>query len=495
MSRSDSSDLQTHILFCPSFFYRLDEKQWKDQKPYPPYGTLYAAALMKQAGYPVTLFDTHLRSSPAEILPILHGVKPKYLVIYDDGFNYLTKMCLTDMRKAALEIIKYSKQTDCTIIVCNSDATDHSDIYLDGGADYIILGEGELTLKHLIKALEEGETNLSQLTGITFRQTGKTTITPGRPVLKDLDSLPDPAWELVDIDAYRRIWIASQGYFSLNIATTRGCPYKCNWCAKPIYGNRYNSRSPQRIVSEMKYLVERYGAEHFWMADDIFGLNPHWVEEFRNEVNLQQLNIPYKIQSRADLLIRENYIQSLVESGLHEVWIGAESGSQKILDAMDKGITVNQIMESTRLLQSKKIKVGFFLQFGYPGEGMSEINETMDMLLRLMPDDLGISISYPLPGTVFYEKVKAQLLEKRNWINSDDLDMMYAAPFSPRFYKQLHHLVHKLFRLKQGWQNLISILKFQGTLDWVTIRSILALVYYLPASLTNQYQLRRLASS
>ncbi|MBP7803858.1 MAG: B12-binding domain-containing radical SAM protein [Saprospiraceae bacterium] len=494
MPNSDLSAAGTTLLFSPSFFYRFDQKQWKDQKPYPPYGTIYAASLMQQEGFSVNLFDTHLKESTSEIEPVLKSLRPRYLIIYDDGFNYLTKMCLTAMRAAAFELINYGKSGECRIIVCNSDAADHYDLYLKQGADFVILGEGELTLLELLKSLEANEKSQAHVAGLAFRLDEVSICTLPRPVLKDLDALPDPAWDLIDMPAYQSLWQASEGYFSLNLATTRGCPYKCNWCAKPIYGNRYNSRSPQRVVGEMSTLHARYGVSHFWMADDIFGLNPKWVQQFQQEILSSDLQIKIKIQSRADLLVQENYIKSLVEAGIKEVWIGAESGSQKVLDAMDKGTTIQQIEQSTRLLQAYKVRVGFFLQFAYPGESMVEIKETISMMLRLMPDDIGISISYPLPGTLFYERVKHQLRSKQNWVDSDDLDTMYIAAYSPAFYKQLHRFVHKLFRLKQGWLNLGAVIRGKRRITRAALKSIASLIYYLPAVTADRFKLYRLST-
>ena len=144
----------SRILFTHSYFYRFDPKQWKAQQPYPPYGTMMAAAVMRDCGFSVDLFDTNLRHSADEILPVLEARSPRYLVIYDDGFNYLTKMCLTRMREAAFAMAKYGKKQGCTVIVCSSDSTDHYAEYLDEGADFVILGEGEITLRELILAVE-----------------------------------------------------------------------------------------------------------------------------------------------------------------------------------------------------------------------------------------------------------------------------------------------------------------------------------------------------
>ena len=459
------------VLFTHSYFYQFDPKQWADKRPYPPYGTIYAAALLQQKGFECQLHDNNLRASPSELLESLHSYKPNILVIYDDGFNYLTKMCLTKMREAAYEMIRFGKEHGCIVIVSSSDSTDHYGEYLSMGADYILLGEGELTLLELVMKMRAFKGNSRpDILGIAYQnKEGIVMQNQRRAVLRTLDELPDPMWSFVDIEAYKKIWMEHHGYFSLNIATTRGCPYKCNWCAKPIYGNRYNSRSPQRVVAELKYLHQEYGANYFWVCDDIFGLKPGWVQTFRDLVKQAGLKVKYKIQSRVDLLLKEDTIDALAASGVETVWVGAESGSQKILDAMDKGTAVEQIYEATKLLQSKGVKVAFFLQFGYLGEQMEDIQRTIDMLLDSMPDDIGISVSYPLPGTKFYDKEKVQLEQKQNWVDSDDLDMMYEATFSAAFYKRLHRYVHKLFRRKQGFNNLkvIALNKIFCVFSWL----------------------------
>ena len=476
-----------NIVVSNTYFYKLDAKQWKNKTPYPPLGTLYSVSFLREHGYSVDLFDTNLLDDPNKITRYLNEKKPKYFVLYDDGFNYLTKMCLTSMREAAFKMIRIAKSFNCKVIVCSSDSTDHYDKYLDKGADFIIQGEGELTLLELINTIEQQQP-IENITGIVFRKEATTIVNPKRPVLKNLDDLPFPAWDLVDIERYKSIWKRSKQEFTLNIATTRGCPYKCNWCAKPIYGNRYNSHSPQYIVKHLKHLVNTYHVHRFWMCDDIFGLKPNWVQEFNAELKKEQLNISYYIQSRVDLLLKEDTIVALAESGLEEVWVGAESGSQKILNAMDKGTTVEQIYEATRLLKERQIRVAFFIQFGYLGETNEDINKTISMIKDLIPDNLGVSVSYPLPGTKFYEKVKDDLKLKANWTDSDDLAMMFRGSHNSKFYRKLHRFVHKEYRKSQGIANLKTI--FTSAFSIKKLKSILKLCYYLPrTTVFNRFDL------
>ena len=483
------------ILFTHSYFYRFDQKQWDTKQPYPPLGTIYAASVMREAGYNVALFDTALIDSPEKIIPVIEREKPDYLVIYDDGFNYLTKMCLTNMREAAFKMAEIANQKGIKVIASSSDAADHFEKYIEHGVDFTIIGEGEITLKELITSIEKGENDFKKIDGLAFKENAEVIRTSPRQIVKELDSFPMPAWDLVDISSYKKIWMENHGYFSLNIATTRGCPFKCNWCAKPIYGNRYNSRSPLKVAEEIEFLINSFNIHHFWMCDDIFGLKPGWVQEFRDVVKAKGLKFKYKIQSRVDLLLQEDTIAALADSGAETVWVGAESGSQKVLDAMDKGTTVNQIYEATRLLKKNRIRPAFFLQFGYLGEEKNDIEKTISMVLDLMPEEIGISVSYPLPGTKFYEKVKEQLKEKTNWTDSDELALMYKGTFSPSYYKKLHRYVHKVYRRKQSLVNLKNVFLNPFKINRKKLRSALSSLYYIPASIADSLALKKLEAT
>jgi radical SAM superfamily enzyme YgiQ (UPF0313 family) len=470
------------ILFSHSYFLRFDPKQWETGLPYPPLGTLYAASLLRSHGHHVALFDSMFAKNPDEVLPFLDSLQPQFFVIYDDGFNYLTKMCLTNMREAAFRMCKLAKQRGCTVIVSSSDSTDHYEKYISEGADFVILGEAELTLQELITTIKNNSRDFYSIQGIVFQENNAIIKTAKRNVLKELDSLPFPAWDLIDVSPYRESWLRHAGYFSLNMATTRGCPFKCNWCAKPIYGNRYNSRSPQNVVDELKSLKAKFHFDHIWFCDDIFGLKPGWVQEFANLVEKENLHFKFKIQCRADLLLQENYIHALARAGCDNVWIGAESGSQKILDAMDKGITTDQIRSATQLLKKNGMKPSFFIQFGYPGETKEDIQKTVRMINELLPHELGISVSYPLPGTVFFERVKAELKEKANWTDSDELHLMFRNTFQPAFYKQLHRYVHKTYREHIAWENIRKIFRHPFLVTPSIIKKAVSIAYYIPAA-------------
>jgi anaerobic magnesium-protoporphyrin IX monomethyl ester cyclase len=454
----------TRVLFGQSYFLKFDPKLWEAMQPYPPLGSLYAAAYVREQGYEVALFDAMLAESEEEWSRALTNELPQIAVLYEDSFNYLSKMCLLRMREAAFKMAAMAKQAGCTVIVSGSDATDHMVDYFAHGVDFVLIGEGELTLVELLNHLTgRSDQPLTEILGLAWQSGSQVRQTAGRPFERNLDHFPFPAWDLVDVDHYRDIWHHRHGYYSMNMVTTRGCPYRCNWCAKPIYGRRYNSRSPENVVAELKWLKEQYQPDHVWFADDIFGLKPGWIKSFSRLVVADDAVVPFKCLQRVDLITGEVAL-ALNQAGCQTIWMGAESGSQKILDAMDKDATVGQIYTATERLQAVGIEVGFFLQFGYPGEGWKDIELTLQMIRDCHPDDIGISVSYPLPGTKFYDSVRGQLGDKTNWVDSQDLAMLYQGPFVDDFYRVLHKRVHYEFRARKSFNSLKSALEKPASL-------------------------------
>lgn len=484
----------TDILLTHSYFLRFDPKEYKSMMPYPPLGTLYAAGFLRHHGFSVAVHDVMLEQSETSIIAPIDTHGPKILVIYDDQFNYLTKMCLGRMRKAAFAMTRLAKERNCIVVIFSSDASDHLEEYFAEGADYVLCGEAEETLVQLCTQLlkkEEGSgeeiSGLAFLSGTTIRRTAR------RNVVTDLDRFPFPAWDLLDLGLYRRAWTKHHGYFSLNMVTTRGCPFHCNWCAKPIYGQVYHSRSPENVVEEMLHLKSLARPDHLWFADDIFGLKPGWVAHFAQAVNQRRAHIPFKCLSRVDLLLQEDTILHLHQAGCQTVWVGAESGSQKILDAMEKGTRIEEIYGATALLHSYGIRVGFFLQYGYPGENREDIEQTLRMVKECRPDEIGISISYPLPGTKFHDRVKHDLQRKQNWVDSGDLDMMFQGTYVPDFYRALHKVTHKKFRLWQAGDTLGHVLTHPHSISRKSLRLFAASAYHAITLPGLESRLQRLA--
>jgi anaerobic magnesium-protoporphyrin IX monomethyl ester cyclase len=468
------------VLFGQSYYLRFDPKLWEAMQPYPPLGTMYAASFLRRHGYEVALFDAMLADAEGQWAEALERERPRFAVIYEDSFNYLSKMCLLRMRQAAFAMIEMARKRGCTVIVAGSDASDRPNAYLAQGAHYVLIGDGELTLVRLLDRLTGcDEVPLAAIQGLALRdETASVVRTPPRKDIEDLDELPFPAWDLVDVPRYKEIWYRRHGYYSMNMVTTRGCPYHCNWCAKPIWGQRYGARSPENVIAELQWLEKTYQPDHVWFVDDIMGLEAGWMSHFADLVDAHGLRVPFKCLSRPDLLLRDGEIEALRRAGCQIVWIGAESGAQKILDAMEKGTRVEEIYAATHRLHAAGIKAGHFLQFGYPGETRADIEATLQMVRDCQPDDIGVSVSYPLPGTRFYDRVKGEMVSQQNWRDSDDLAMLYRGPFTTVFYRQLHKVLHKEFRARTYWTETKRLVRRPQNLEKTHLRRSAAMIYH-----------------
>jgi radical SAM superfamily enzyme YgiQ (UPF0313 family) len=431
--------LLTH---CNHLYF--DRKQVRKMQPYPPLQTLLAAACLRRAGFDVALFDSTFVPPEDGFREAIERHRPRLVALVEDNFNFLTKMCLTQNRELAFSMTRIARDRRIPVLANGSDAIDQARAYLENGVNFVITGELETTL------LETTQHVLSQTNG-AFRgipglaylapESGSVQYTARRPLMCDLGWLPTPAWDLIAIEPYRQAWRDAHGYFSLNLVSSRGCPYRCNWCAKPLFGDSYHHRSAAAVAAEMEFLKRSYQPDQIWFADDIFALSARWTQEFAASVESLNAQIPFKMQSRCDLMTRDT-VAALARAGCAEVWMGAESGSQKILDAMDKDTRVTHIGEARENLRAHGIRACYFLQFGYPGETWDDIQATIRLVRETKPDDIGVSVSYPLPGTRFYERVASQLGSKRNWSDSDDLAMMFQGAYQTRFYKALHEALH-----------------------------------------------------
>lgn len=433
------------ILVSTSYFLRLDAKQLERAKPYPPLASLQVAALLRESGHGVALFDSMLASGVEEYAVAFRTAQPQLVLFYEDNYNFLSKMCLARMRAACCEMIGIARRSGARVIVAGSDASDSPEPYLDSGAEVVLRGEGLGALVALVARLAvDPKIDVRRLVaGVQGVRTGvgdAVAYPSTRPALP-VPAVPRPAWDLVDIDRYRSVWLAAHGFFSLNIAASRGCSFRCKWCAKPIWGNQYLQRPSADVAAEMLHLKRAFAPDHVWFADDIFGFRADWVSAFGAALQAAGGGVPYTIQLRADL-VSARMARALRDSGCVEVWIGAESGSQRILDAMNKGTRVAAIVSARALLAEQGIRVGFFLQLGYLGEDLSDILATRALVERTRPDDVGVSVSYPLPGTEFYDIVKRQLGTKQHWEESNDLTMMFGGTYRTEFYRRVRDLLH-----------------------------------------------------
>ena len=439
------------ILLGHSYFLHLDPKQWKRAKPYPPLATLQVAARLRNLGHRVDLFDAMLAEGVAEYERQLAALAPQLVILYEDNYNFLTKMCLERMRGAARHMIVAARRAGARVIVAGSDATDEPGAYIAPGADAVLAGEGIEALEALLERLDAspsiGAAELVRgIAGVTggvcespSRHSGPLRIPPAR------GELPAPAWDLIDIERYRAVWRRVHGHFSLNMAASRGCSFRCAWCAKPIWGNHYLQRPAADVAAEMLRIKRDLGPDHIWFADDIFGFRADWVRDFAAHLAASGGGIPFTIQTRADL-VSERMAAALRAAGCQEAWLGAESGSQRVLDAMNKGIRVAQIHAARARLGAVGIRVGLFIQLGYLGEELPDILATRELIETSRPDDVGVSVAYPLPGTKFHDLVREQLGGKTHWQASGELAMMFQGTYTSSFYREVRDLLHAQVR-------------------------------------------------
>jgi radical SAM superfamily enzyme YgiQ (UPF0313 family) len=435
------------VLVTHSYHLAYDLKQLRKMQPYLPLATLYAATALRENGISVAAFDSMLEEPSGGFAAALATHRPRIVAVYEDDFNFLSKMCLTRMREVAREMARAARVIGAITIVHGSDSTDNPALFLENGFDYVLCGEAERTLVQLCQSILRGEEPGSEartpIDGLVRVDEKGRLIQSVERLAKNPQwaDLPMAARDLVDLEKYRRAWTSAHGYFSMNMVSSRGCPYHCNWCAKPISGNKFHLRPAAAVAEEMKSLKEQARAHHIWFGDDIFALNHEWARQFAEEVERRNAAIPFKIQSRANLMTEET-VRHLKTAGCAEVWMGVESGSQTVLDAMDKGLNLESVRTARERLKAAGIRACYFLQFGYPGETWIELQETIAFVRETRPDDVGISFSYPLPGTVFYERVQQQLGYKRNWTDSDDLCIIFRAAYKTDFYRAVRDALH-----------------------------------------------------
>ncbi len=430
------------VTHCNHLFF--DQKQLRRMQPYPPLQTIMASAQLRKAGFHVAFFDVTFQAPEAGFREALSRHKPRLVVICEDHFNFVSKMCLKRNRDLAFSMARIAREVGIPIAISSSDSADHTSTYLARSVDIVVIGEPEHTLVDLARHIVGSQSRRpADVAGLAFLQPGGNHVhyTGSRQLEKDLSLFPMPAWDFLDMDQYRKLWTHAHGTFGLNLIASRGCSYHCNWCAKPVFGQTYRSVPPGRVIEEVRYLQSKFHPDFIWFADDVFALSPQWAEEFANEVESTDVRIPFKTQSRCDL-ITDAVASSLHRAGCSEVWLGAESGSQKVLESMGKGIRVTDVYLADKNLSRYGIRTCLFLQFGFPGETWDDIQETIRMIRAIAPADIGISVSYPLPGTRFYHDASKSQGLGPNWSESGDLTVSPQAEFGSGFYRMLHDALH-----------------------------------------------------
>jgi len=414
------------ILLTHGYFLSEDEKEQQIMKPYPPLGLLYLSAFLKERGLSVEVFDSTFGDRDG-LTDRLASEPGKTLGIYT---NLMT-------RRSVLEIIGVAKRHGWTVILGGPESANYPTEYLGRGADVIVVGEGEEALLEILPVLgRAGPNRLHAIRGIAFRdEAGAIVRTAERSRILDLDSLPFPDRGAIDHHRYLEAWKTHHGASSVNLITARGCPYRCNWCSHAVYGFSHRRRSPANVADELQQIVERYDPDQVWYADDVFTISHPWLESYVEELERRRLHRPFETITRADRLATEKSVELLQRLGCYRIWIGSESGSQRILDAMERGVTVEQVRRSAKLARAHGIQVGMFLMWGYEGEEVEDIAATVEHVKLSDPDVFFTTVAYPIKGTGYFDKLGGKVQLPLEWANASDRDYAIAGRRSKDYYR------------------------------------------------------------
>ncbi len=414
------------VLLTHGYFLAEDEKERQIMKPYPPLGLLYLSAYLKREGFSVEVFDSTF-GERADLVRRFAAAPGGVVGIYT---NLMT-------RRSVLEIVRAAKAARWTVVLGGPESANYIDEYLAAGADIVVRGEGESTLTDLLRTLPTaGAHRLHAVRGVAFRdETGTIVRTGERTKIPDLDTLPWPDREAIDHSLYLNAWKTHHGASSINLITARGCAYRCNWCSHAVYGFSHRRRSPANVAEEMRWIVDRYSPDQVWYADDVFTISHPWLANYLLELRARGVHKPFETITRADRLQKEDVAAQLAELGCYRIWIGSESGSQKILDAMQRGVTVEQVRRACRLAHAHGIQVGMFLMWGYEGEELEDIAATVEHVKESNPDIFFTTVSYPIKGTGYFDKVRGRVELPIPWSEASDRDFMVAGRHGRDYYK------------------------------------------------------------
>ena len=430
------------LLLTHAYFLSEDRKEQEVMKPYVPLGILYLSSHLRKQGFEVDLYDSTF-GSKQELFRILHDGPPAALGIY---VNLMTRV-------NAVEIVRQARAAGWKVILGGPEPANYAEEYLTAGADVIVAGEAEITLERLLKTdLESCSQN--GISGIIVREKDGSIIrTNPAPLIKNLDDQPWPDRERVAIDRYLGVWRKHHNMGSVSVITARGCPYNCNWCSHSVYGKTHRRRSPRAVVDEIEWILDRYNPDMLWIADDVFTIHHGWLYEYTAEMQRRHLRIPFECITRADR-INERVAATLASLGCYRVWIGSESGSQRILDAMQRGVTVEQVRSAAALCKQQAIQVGMFLMWGYEGEQIDDIEATIDHVKQCNPDIYFTTISYPIKGTPYYDRVQPKLINICDWSHSTDREARIKGRRSREFYAHADELLKSELSAQQNGANI-----------------------------------------
>jgi len=423
------------VLLTHAYFLNEDRKEQQIMRPYPPLGLIYISTYLEKQGIENEIFDTTF-SSKDLFQDYLISRKPDIIGIY---VNLMTKLNVLEM----IRLIR-DKLPKTAIILGGPEVTYSAENFLRYGANFIVIGEGEETMSELLQGLTPAyrpgrlnpspqERDFAHIEGIAFLRGGIFIQTAPREKIKDLDELPIPNRNKINLHLYLDSWKKYHGKNAVSVSTMRGCPYTCKWCSRAVYGLSYRRRSAEKVVEELAMIKRDYNPDSLWFVDDVFTISHKWLTAFRDALKKQNVSIAYECITRADRM-NEEVIRMLKETGCFRVWIGAESGSQKVIDLMDRRVDIHQVRAMIQLTQQYNIEAGTFIMLGYPGETEEDIEETIQHLKESDPDHFTITVAYPIKGTELFQEVEPIQTIAPDWASSNDRQIDFKRTYPRRYY-------------------------------------------------------------
>jgi len=429
------------IVLTHAYYLFEDEKEQKIMKPYPPLGLLYVSAYLNQNGIENNVYDSTFYSFD-EQLTFIEEKQPKVISIYT---NLMTKLNVIKLIHVLTSNEKYGSPK---IVLGGPDITYNVENYLQLNVDFLVIGEGEETMSELYNAIVDKQP-YNKIQGIAYQEDGQIIKTPPRIKIKDVSELPTPNRAAIPVEKYLETWKTHHGQSSMTVSTQRGCPYTCKWCSTAVYGQSYRRRPANLVAEELKSLKDTYNPDSIWFVDDVFTVSHKWIKSFHEEVLKQNAIIPFECITRAERL-NDEILQLLKEAGCYRIWIGAESGSQKIVDAMDRRVDINVVKSAIQKTNALGMETGTFIMLGYPGEDEEDINKTVKYLKAANPTHFTITIAYPIKGTSLYNEIEDKITIQPDWNSSTDRDIDFKRAYKKTYYNYaLKYVINEVNHQKQ----------------------------------------------
>jgi anaerobic magnesium-protoporphyrin IX monomethyl ester cyclase len=367
--------------------YSLLYKENKHYDPCIPFGVLFVATVMKKHGYQVKIFDHNVESRSFN--ETLSAFKPDVV-----GFSVLTGETIRDAIAMSKDVCAYNADTSIVWGGVHPSLLPFQTI-VSPYIDYVVVGEGEYTFLELVQHLENNA-NMSTIQGICYvrKEDGKPVYTGDRPFIDNLDVLPDPDWELVDINAYKK-------YFILN--TSRGCPHRCTFCYNQKFNKgRRSDFSAGRIVGWMEYLNKNYGIDNFDFLEDNFTFNKKRLDEFLELMIRNKMKVTWSCESRITGVSKE-LLMKMKQAGCDYLTFGVESGSPRILQFLKKDIKIDTITTVIKWCHDIGIKSSVNMMFGLPHETDEDVEMSFNLIRKCNPLYVDAIIYRPFPGTELFD--------------------------------------------------------------------------------------------